>query len=211
MKTADNKLCKKLTIAFFLFLLLALLLSPFWFPHLGTYLIVEDNLEKADIIVVLGGGDPQRAVVGAELFKSGFAERVVTTGAVKPDYADVLCGGATFAELGAKLVSVNGVPPRHIEILAEGESTFDEANSVKNYMIEKGYKKAIVVTSIYHTRRARLVFKKVFEKSDIKIMIKPAFGGKLNPEGWWKREEDLIFVNNEWVKLVMYLFKGWIL
>lgn len=211
MKAGSGKICKNLTIAFGIIFLLLLVTLPFWFPSLGTFLIVEDDMEKADVIVVLGGGDPQRAVVGAQLFKDGIAQKVVTTGAVKPDYADALCGGESFAELGAKLVSINGVPPRHIEILTGGESTFEEALYVKNYMNENGYKKAIVVTSIYHTRRTKLVFEKVFEKSDIKIMIKPAFGGKLKPEGWWEREDDIVFVNNEWVKLMIYFFKRWIL
>jgi len=183
-------------------------LSPLWFPRLGYYLVVSDPLKKSDAIVSLGGGDPQRCVVAAGLYKQKWADEIITTGNVQPDYAEVLGRELTFARLAKTLLVKNGVPEDDVIVLNEGTSTYEEAVALKEYCSAHDLKRLIIVTTIYHTRRTRGVFRKVFDDSGVEIIVRPATGGKYAAEGWWTREEDLIFVNNEWVKLGLYFLRG---
>jgi uncharacterized SAM-binding protein YcdF (DUF218 family) len=200
--------CSRIILVLLLFGVGVGLTYRIWFPRLGSFLVVADPLEKADVISVLGGGDPQRAIVAAKLYREKWADGLVTTGNMVPDFIEAMGEKTTFAELSAKLASLNGVPPRHITVINEGTSTFEEAEALKSFMEHSHYKSMIVVTSIYHTRRARLVYRKIFKGSGVKIIMRPATGGKLSLDRWWTREEDLIFVNNEYVKLILYLAKG---
>ena len=47
---------------------------------LGTWLRIEDRLERADAIVVLAGGTPRREATAAALWKEGWAPRSSSRG-----------------------------------------------------------------------------------------------------------------------------------
>ena len=181
---------------------------PLWFPQLGYYLVVSDPLKKSDAIVVLGGGDMQRIVVAIDLYREKWAPVVITSGNLVPDYIEALGEKLTFAELGARLVIAEGVPHENVIVINEATSTYEEAYAVKKFAQKKNFESIIAVTSIYHTRRSRAVYKKAFNGSGIQVIIRPAEGGHLSTDQWWTREEDLIFVNNEWLKMALYLFQG---
>jgi len=191
------------------FALIVLLASaPLWFPQLGNYLVVSDPLERSDVIVVLGGGDMQRYKVGAQLYKQKWAPHMLTLGNIVPDYIEALGEQLTFAELGTRILIAEGVPADSVTAINESTSTYEEAVVVKEYALKNKFRRVIVVTSIYHTRRARAVYRKVFKNSGIEVIMQPARGGKYRLERWWTREDDLIFVNNEWIKLILYKLQG---
>jgi len=192
------------------FLVLAAIVAslPIWFPHLGYFLVVSDPLKRSDAIVALGGGDMQRYVVAAKLYREKWAPTVISTGDLVPDYIEALGEKLTFAELGAKLLIKDGVPLQSVVIINKGTSTFEEAEAVKDYSRQNRFQRIIVVTSIYHTRRARAVYRKMFANSGTEIITRGAEGGQFSADRWWTREDDLVFVNSEWVKLFLYKFRG---
>jgi len=192
---------------FFLGLLL-LIASPLWFPRLGYYLVVSDPLAKSEAIVVLGGGDPQRVAVSVNLYRKKWAPLLITTGDVFPDYIEAMGEKLNFAELTARLLVNKGVPTESIAVINKGTSTFEEAHAIKEFAQEKKFKNVIVVTSIFHTRRTKAVYKKVFAGSGINAIIRPAEGGNFTTDRWWTREEDFLFVFEEWLKLVFYILTG---
>jgi len=181
---------------------------PIWFPHLGYFLVVADPLKRSDAIVALGGGDMRRYIVAAKLYQEKWAPVVISTGDLVPDYIEALGEKLTFAELGAKLLIKDGVPLQSVVIINKGTSTFEEAAAVKEYSQRNKFQRIIVVTSIYHTRRARAVYRKMFANSGIEIITRSAEGGQFHAGRWWTREDDLVFVNSEWVKLFLYKFQG---
>ena len=77
-----------------LLLVVALVLS-----QLGTWLVVSDALEKADVIVVLSGPVPFRAIEGARLYTEGWAPEVWLTREAQP------VRDRTMAELGITSLS----------------------------------------------------------------------------------------------------------
>ena len=56
--------------------LLLLLLAVGAFLHAGTWLVREDPPQKAQIVVVLSGGLPERALAAADEFKASGAREV---------------------------------------------------------------------------------------------------------------------------------------
>jgi uncharacterized SAM-binding protein YcdF (DUF218 family) len=165
---------------------------PVWFPQMGYSLVVSDPLQKADAITVLGGGDPQRIKVAVSLYNEKWAPVIITLGDMVPDY----------------MIEKKGVPPENVFALIKGASTFEEAEAVREYAQNKKFSRIIVVTSIYHTRRAGAVYRKVLKDAGVEVVMRPASGGMFKTDKWWTREDDLVFVNSEWVKMLLYKLKG---
>lgn len=147
-------------------------------------LIVENDLEPADAIVVLGddnyAGD--RAARGAELFHARWAPVVVASGRYLRPYASV-------ADLIARDLAERGVmndaiiPLRH-----RATSTREEAATVGELTRERRWRRLIVVTSNYHTRRARYIFRDVLGP-DFDIRVAPAADSEFDPRAWWQSRE----------------------
>jgi uncharacterized SAM-binding protein YcdF (DUF218 family) len=152
--------------------------------------VVEDPLEKADVLIVLSDDNfyADRATRAAELFREGKAPLVVASGRkLRPS--------AGIAELMEHDLIERGVPKdRILRFALDGDSTREEAESLANLAKAKKWHKAIVVTSNYQTRRARYIFRRVFPQ-DIEIRVASARDGDFNPENWWeKRKSAKVFM-----------------
>ena len=152
--------------------------------------IIEDPLEKADVIIVLSDDNfyADRATRAAELFREGKAPLVVASGRrLRPS--------AGIAELMDHDLIERGVPKDKILRFAQDEdSTREEAEALAKLAKTKKWHKAIVVTSNYHTRRARYIFRRVFPQ-EIEISVASARDGDFNPENWWeKRKSSKLFI-----------------
>ena len=105
-------------------LALTITLHPLWLPLVAYALIVDQPPQKADAIVVLGGGSGDREATGARLYAEGYAPLVITTGSKfsLPGLSQV-----TFAQLSALELMRRGVPASAIVQLSETQSTCDDA------------------------------------------------------------------------------------
>jgi len=185
------------------------LLFIFRYPILdsvASYLIVSAPLAKADAIVVLGGDFGTRVYFACQLFKQGYAPKMV------------VCGGAlgwrlNFAQNMRDEARFLGVPEKGIILENRSMSTWENAQLVLPIIEKNKWKKIILVSSPYHMRRAILVFEKVFRGHEIVIVPAPAWTNKYsnyNPYRWWTRQEDTAFVVLEYIKLTEYLWKRYI-
>ena len=68
---------KRLLVRSALILAPLLLLAVFALSRLGAWLVVEDPLEKADAIFVLGGTRYERPLEAVDLYKAGWAPRIM--------------------------------------------------------------------------------------------------------------------------------------
>src|SRR5712691_1351127 len=123
--------------------------------------IVEDPLDKADALIVLGDDNfyADRATRGAQLFREGKAPVIVASGRrLRPN--------AGIAELMEHDLVERGVPREKIVRFShDGDSTLEEAQSLVRIVKERKWRSVIVVTSNFHTRRARYIFLRVFPQS----------------------------------------------
>ena len=152
--------------------------------------VIEDPLDKADVLIVLSGDNfyADRATRAAELFREGKAPLVVASGKrLRPI--------AGTAELTEHDLVERGVPKDKIlRFPHDADSTKEEAEALAKLAKAKKWHKAIVVTSNYHTRRARYIFRRVFPQ-DIEIHVAGARDGDFDPENWWeKRKSTKLFV-----------------
>jgi uncharacterized SAM-binding protein YcdF (DUF218 family) len=188
--------------------LVLLVLTPgVWLPAIGQWLVVSRSPQPADAIIVLGGGNGERTRTGVRLYDAKLAPFLVTTGDVG-DLHEIV--EQTQAELDAMLAERLGVPQEAITTLERSSSTREDALFSLELARARGWRRLIVVTSPYHTRRSGLVFRNVFAGTGITPTITLANPSRNQPAQWWTRERDLLDVSGEYLKLVYYALQGWL-
>jgi len=167
----------------------------------GEFWIVEDAPEKADAIFLLGDDnyEADRATRAAELYREGWAPRIVASGRFLRPYASI-------AELMQRDLMDRGVPADAVQrmpILAA--NTREEAVLIRRLADRQHWRRVIVVTSNYHTRRTRHIYTRVFRDSS-DVLIVAARDGGYAPAGWWHSRSGLkIF----FMESVAYLVAIW--
>lgn len=144
-------------------------------------LIVEDPLEKSDAIIVLSDDNfyADRVTRAAEVYRQGLAPLVVASGVRLRPYAGI-------SELMTHDLVERGVPKEHILAFPQdADDTREEALALKTLVAQKNWKSVIVVTSNYHTRRARFIFRTIFP-SEVRIEMASARDADFDPANWYE-------------------------
>lgn len=200
---------------FFLLALVYVLFTYYHTPiltHLGRYLIVEHPLQKSDLIVCLAGGNVERGLAVADAYQKGLAPRIFMAREVPPDGYELLKErGVDYPEsvdLMIKLLEGQGIP-RSAFLTSDRptKSTFEEAELVRELVMNSDYNSLIIITTPYHCRRAWLTFRKVFEESDVRMLMLPSPYSDFKPADWWKKRRYLREVIIEYQKLIYYTLK----
>ncbi len=176
---------------------------------IADYLIVTDRLQPADVIVLLNSEVDTRPFRASELYKQGLAPLVLIARSESTPTVDLgLVPNDT--DISVAVMEKLGVPAGKIIILpfpGGVTSTFDEASAVRQYVAAHPIRRIILVTSAFHTRRARWTFKKVLAGLPVTVeMVAVPYAG-FDQTNWWKNETGLITLNNEYIKWFYYLFK----
>jgi uncharacterized SAM-binding protein YcdF (DUF218 family) len=167
----------------------------------GAFLIVADELENANAIVVLSGGDETRMSEALSLYEEGYANIIILTETGRElENLDVL---HSF-DMRIQLMN-NGVPSGNILITDHiVGSTVDEAVAVKNLLANRQMNSAIIVTDPYHTKRTSIIFREIFADSPIKLMIRPVASSWYNSRSWFLSPRGWQFTFLEYLKLAGY-------
>lgn len=153
-------------------------------------LTVRSPPEHADIIVVLGGDGPPRADRAAELYRSGLASRLLVS------------GDGDCRDIAGQMVR-SGVAPQAIEIECASRSTAENASFSAPLLRAAHIRKAILVTSWYHSRRAMETFES--EMPEIKWLSIP-----VEPDGSSisiAASEEGLQLNKEYPKTIVYRWR----
>jgi len=174
-----------------------------WFPWLGYALVINDPLQKADVIIVLGGGNGDRERTGARLYKEGYAPLVVTTGEPLkiPSIDDT-----PFAKFSAAYLVKLGVPETAILQFPQSTSTCDDARFTQASLPAET-KRIIVVSDPFHTRRSQMIFNGRL-KNQVEVIMVAASPSWFDPSRWWMRENGMIAVGSEYLKLISTATRG---
>lgn len=175
----------------------------------GNYLIDEDPLKKTPVMFILSGDAWDRGNEAVKLYKQGFTQKIVCTGENVPRL--FLIAGIPFpeSELTQLHLLANGIPASAIELLCKGTSTKEEADYILDYCRQHGLNRVAIVSTKFHTRRIGNTFRKKFNEAGIQLIIHGAPSSGYDENEWWKSENGLIFVNNEYIKILYYWFKGY--
>ena len=167
----------------------------------GEGLVVEDPLEKSDAIIILSDDNfyADRATRAAELFRQKLAPVVVASGIrLRPN--------AGIAELMTHDLIERGVPRENIlPFPQDADNSREEAQFLRKLVQEKNWKSVIVVTSNYHTRRAKYIFGKTFANS-VTIRMAAARDADYDPEHWWEHRKS---VKRYFHEVVGYVVSWW--
>jgi uncharacterized SAM-binding protein YcdF (DUF218 family) len=150
-------------------------------------LCVESGDVQADALVVLGGDWGDRAARAAELFQQGVAPRVIVSGA----------GDCTF---NLQVLTNAGVPASAIQLESRSKTTRENAEFSISLLRAAGVRRAIIVTSWYHSRRALSCFRHY--APEIKFYSRPSYSNYARST--WSRSGVWRDVREEYVKIPGY-------
>lgn len=158
---------------------------------LGRMLVVADSMERADAAVVMGGDESaegKRVRAAIRLYRDGWVRKIVLSG---PQWGY----GMYETELSLPLALSLGVPRADLLTLPNAaRSTSQEAQLLASTVERRGIRSLYVVTSNYHTRRARRAFIRA-SRGRLRVMAYPAADDWFDPQHWWQsRDGRKIFV-----------------
>ena len=175
----------------------AILSRSLWLPVLGYALVHDDGPAKADIAVVLAGDYVgHRIEKAAELIREGYVP------------AALISGPAGFYGLHESDYAIayalrQGFPAQWFVALPHSAlSTAEEAGVVLAELRRRNVRSFLLVTSDYHTARARRIF----------LAAERAMGGGpamrtvaapdeyFRPDSWWRNRQGQKTAFFEWTK-----------
>jgi uncharacterized SAM-binding protein YcdF (DUF218 family) len=141
-----------------------------------------------------------RAAHAADLYRHGWAPVVVASGRKLRPYAGV-------GELMQHDLIERGVPKDKIVIISHNaENTREEAQILLQQATEHKWHSVIVVTSNYHTRRARYIFVRVFPQQ-IGVTVSGANDGSFDPDRWWQSRLGVKELTREWAGMLVAMWE----
>ena len=190
-----------------------ILLCIFIVPNLGQWLVVNDEVKESDIIVVLMGSVYDRILEAVDLYNEGYSDKIVLINSyIAAKDIIVNRGIKVYGDtLLSKMAAIDlGIPEEDVLILeGNSRSTQDEALTIREYIRNnREIESIILVTSKYHSRRAKQIFKKALSVLDreIDIYSSPSKYDPSNVNQWWKDREDIKWVVLEYLKLTNFYF-----
>ena len=174
----------------------------------GWWIDFGEAPAKSDVMVVLAGSFA-RPAYAAELFAQGYAPEVWLSRPRRPsslvelDKLDVHL--PREEEINREILMKRGVPKDRIRFYGGiVNSTADEASELRRDFPPKG-KKILLVTSRFHARRSRLIFRTILPEADLRVVSTPY---EDFDRRWWKSKELLQNGIGEIVKVIYFLCGG---
>ncbi len=166
-----------------------------WFAYRFRF---EDAPVQSDAIVVLLGGPHDRPTKAAELYRQGMAP-VILMGRTEEAPIDE-------TETHRRALMRSGVPSDAIKILPGGavKNTYDEALRVRDYVRTHPVRRVIIVTTAYHTARARWTFRKVLRGLPVGIRMAASQDPRFTEADWYTRDDGINEYMSEAMKTIYY-------
>ena len=178
-------------------------------PFLGNYLVVQDEIENAEMMVVFSGDGENN------YHNFSFQKRIVDIKKIKKKYPNIkitLTGRAAIfneAEIIQSLLISKGISKKDIIIMSDDPyNTYENINVVNEFLKKRNIKRIIFLTSPYHTFRSKLIWKKNF--SEIKIIIPKMVDTPERKLIWGISYDNMSIIFYEYLAIIYNKFKGWI-
>jgi uncharacterized SAM-binding protein YcdF (DUF218 family) len=185
----------------------AAMIAGWWVAaHAGSWLVVDDPLQHARAVAVLGGQVPFRAVEAARVYQQGWTREVwVTQGVAHEDQIALSMMGIerpTDADYSVLVIVRLGVPRDAVRLLpARANDTADEMRLVADQLRRTGGERVILMTSKYHARRVRALWRMLVGARP-EAVVRYAPDDPFDPDRWWRTTSDAVAVSREWLGLL---------
>lgn len=166
-------------------------------------LVSNEALQNADVIVLLEGDGLFRIPHAVNLYKNGWAPRILFSGGID----NKATGSFPKTEVAPELKKL-GVKEEDIIFEDKSQHTRDQAVFVMDMAGEMGWEKMILVASHYHQYRAFLTFLKVRQEKSlgVRIINSPARDMPWFVKNVWGVRRDLL--RSEFEKIEQYQKSG---
>jgi uncharacterized SAM-binding protein YcdF (DUF218 family) len=180
----------------FLRLLIVILIVVALASQAARFLVV-DQPEKSDAIVVLAGETKVRPERGLELLRQGVAPRIFLDAETRDMIYD-----QRLTDIARRYVNDLGEGGRISVCPIAGFSTNAEVDDVGRCLQSLGAHRVLIVTSDYHTRRARVIFRHRLPQYQFNVAAArdPSRFGN----AWWTNREWAKVTLDEWLKLMWW-------
>ncbi|MEI6267761.1 MAG: YdcF family protein [Methylococcaceae bacterium] len=178
-----------------------LLLIAIVFLNLGHWLSAPANEPaKADLIVTLGGGIGERDQMAVDLYKAGYAKKILLTG-----MGGVIDSGKGFYLSPRSLFLLKqGVPAEALLFDGLSVNTHQESLNIAALLNAHHWHSALVVSDPPHLRRLDFCLSPVFKKAGLSYRLIASTVPTWQTDRWWQDERWRQFCLSEAVKLVFY-------
>lgn len=173
--------------------------------EIGDFLFVQDEPEKADLVIVIGGRRQERADKAVDLYLRGLTPKILFTGGDKRD-----AGQVEATRLRDRAME-RGVRPE--DILVEDRAVNTMENVLYSCALvdrELGFANlntVILVSSPMHMRRVKQAFARHCPRH-VRILSVPDDRQDVSRENWWTESTWRESVLRELEKVRDYAFKG---
>lgn len=177
-------------------------LAPDGLSHCKERPSQDPDCSRVDAVVAISGGDTAARTAGAiELYKSGWADVLVFSGAAQDK------SGPSNAEAMKRQALQSGIPESQILIDETSETTKQNAANTNDLFEQNNISSVILVTSAYHQRRAGLEFGER-AGGKIKIVNHPVSQDNQWSSWWWTTPTGWFLATSELVKIVAFYAGG---
>ncbi len=157
--------------------------------------------QPADIIITVSGGDTNsRTQQAIDLYKNGWAPKLLFSGAAFDK------SGPSNAEVMRQQALDQQVPASDVTIEDDSETTRQNADLTASLLDKMGIKSAILVTSGYHQKRTLLEFQ---ERSPaINFRSQPPASDNQWSVWWWTTPYGWYLAVSEVLKIILFYLGG---
>lgn len=159
---------------------------------------VVGTCAAADAIVVVSGGDTNaRVAEGVQLYKAGWAPKLIFSGAAADET------GLSNALAMKKFAISIGASESIISTDEYAKTTAENARNTSRMIDQAGIKRVILVTSAYHERRASLEFARYLDPN-VTLVRHPVSEDRQWSSLWWATPTGWWLAGGEIVKIISF-------
>jgi len=200
---------RRLQLAFIVVILLIAAAGVTAFLELGRFMAAEDPLHKADAIFVFSGTRVERPLEAYDLYRAGYAPRIVVTRSVAEQAISLVeekgVRIASDFDLNRTVLIQLGVPESAlITPMRIHDNTAEEAETLHELVRRFHWHTVILVSSKYHLRRVRLATRRELAGTDVTLILRGSRYDTSTPDRWWQRRADIRWLMSEVPKLFAY-------
>lgn len=198
LKSGFRRFCFCVALLFAFYFLL-----PFLLNSVARQLIRRDAIRPADVVIALSGDARcEREQYAAELYRQGLARKILVGGVP-------VAWGVHTGDAAKRYLLHLGIPADDVIVLKDPWNTRIEANLLVQQLRRNNWKSVIVVTDMFHSRRALYTIEAVASDLQLSSQPIPPERSRWQPQAWWKRRDDMGVTVREFLSWANTLVGGW--
>jgi uncharacterized SAM-binding protein YcdF (DUF218 family) len=164
----------------------------------GRWLDVGEPLpEPVDCVFILGGDADTRPFAAVALIRKGWARQALLAPSTTTAHE------RSHHELIREILLRRGVPAEAIlELPVQVASTRDEARALRAFLEQRPVRSVAVITSDYHTRRTRAIFRRELAARATQVHFVSAPTERCKATNWWHNEQGWRMYIGEYAKMI---------